>query len=263
MITLYCGGSSQQEGQQADLLVSSVHDYVAAREAIRNSLVSGTDLEILISNTVIQNWFWDLAEYKAFRIYDQDLRHELTKKLGVTLPDKITSGLIEELDLLSEEDPNESVLAATQWIAEKRLDAVWSQEYPSKEHIRTLIDWYVSQDISQISSEIWIVIEEQLSRWAEITSGSLKKLYSALRIDPTDIVNFLCAWDALSSYPPGVRETWLESIGWYTDDREGLAAELNGLPPNPTIDEELKTLVIPYWNHRLNKLIEKIIHDSQ
>ena len=262
MITLYRGAASQL-AQETDISVTSTEDYVAARRAIRDALISGADLHIYVTDAVIQNWFWDLEGHPDFQIFAFDPRQELEIKLGVSLPETITADVIEELDLLREEDPPEPVADATQWIAAKCLTAIWSEEQPSKNHLRALTGWFVNQHISQVPSALWIVIEERLQIWEELSHGSLKSIYAALRIQPAETVEFLCAWDALSGYPPTVRESWLEHLGWYTPERECLAIGLDGLPPNPAVDEELKSLVIPYWNQRLKQIFEKVTHAGQ
>jgi hypothetical protein len=262
VIRLYRGAANQPD-QDADIRVTSAVDYIVARRAIRSALISGADLHIHVTDAVIQNWFWDLEGHPDFQMFTIDPRQELEKKLGVSLPQTITVEVIGELDLLSEEAPAEPVADATQWIAAKRLDVIWSEEQPGKDHIRTLIAWLVDHDISELSSGLWIVIEEQLRLWEQQSSGTLKRLYAALRLQPAETVQFLCAWDALSSYPGNVRKTWLERLGWHTPERERLAAGLDSLPPNPTVNEAVKSLVIPYWNQRLKQRFEKVKHAGQ
>jgi len=262
VITLYRGLASQP-AHEVDIRVASPEDYVAARRAIRDASISGVDLCIHVTDAVIQNWFWDLEGQAGFWMITIDPRQELERRLDVLLPETITAGVIEQLELLNEESPAEPVEDATQWIAAKRLGAIWSEEQPGKDHVRALILWFTDRDISQVPSVLWIVIEERLRIWEEQASGSLRSLYAALRLQPAETIEFLCAWDALSSYPPNVRKSWLERLGWYNSERERLAAGLDALAPNPAVDEELRSLVIPYWNQRLSHRFEEAMHAGQ
>ncbi len=259
MITLYLG-TSIQPNQEMDVHVASPEDYVTARQAIRDVLISGVDLCIHVTDAVIQNWFWDLEGQPGFQMFTLDPRQELERRLDVLLPETITADVIKQLELLNEETPTEPVEDVTQWIAAKCLDAVWSEEQPGRDHIKALIVWFINRDISQVPSMLWIVIEERLRIWEEQTSGSLKSLYTALRVQPAETTEFLCAWDALSTYPTNVRKSWLERLGWYSPERERIATGLEGLAHNPAVEDELKSLVIPYWNQRLNQRYKEAMH---
>ncbi len=240
------------------MIVDDQIDYVLARRRIHEALIEGSHLRIVVSDTILSNWFWDILQHHDVIIKDMDLRRSLEKVIGVPLPDVITTGMIEEFNLLDAGSQKPISSDPIVWFAGIVLGPSWGAVKPSPDHLKELFSWFIDNLNKVQGPDVESLIDVRLAQWQEQTSGKISIIYGDLKLQRYAAIRFFCAWDMLSGYPESLRREWLENIHIFSPEREKLAAGLEGLPRHPDMDKALQQFVVPYWNRRFQDRIVEL-----
>lgn len=257
MIEIYIGADSPQDVSHNNLVIlGDIKEYISVRAQIREAILASKSLRVWVRIPVCFNWFWDLENLRGITLSRVSLIDQLKSQLNVqslpsflySEPEKIIQwGLLQ----ISEEKLSDESIK--DWILRSKLDVVWIQRVPTKEHLVNLIGWYAKYTVPENLAKL---TKHQLEGWAsEAPSRKIKKFYQELLENAEFKSRSLIYHNMLLNYPRKQRFSWLETNIWFDDalivpelievDFETIPQEMN---MNFSID------IGRYWDEYLQEL---------
>ncbi len=256
MIEIHLGIVDAKAPLGAEVVIEA-QDYINARVAIRNALVSKQPLHVYVLKRLCDEWFWDLENYPGVKLSREDPALKLREMLHVpTLPPEIAdSAVIAALKLLELPPPEELVRDVSGWVVGHKLGAVWTVLQPSYAHLTDLLAWWSENAVPELLQPL---SKRKMQSWIQQASGQLQAAYQAVMQEPGLSAKFLCCWKALKRYDEQTREDWLRELRWYLPELQWLADKLGDLPLPNEANKLLSPKAEAYWRRRLMELDQEV-----
>lgn len=240
-------------------IVQNEDDYVKARFHIREAIEKDADVELVVKNRGINEWFKDLDSFAIFKnispveILKSLLNCSDLPKIFVHLPQKIVDF---DLIRLAHEKPIRHGQSSLDWILEATISFPWiRKEIKESGDIVQIIEWLVKNRNTPIDTSLLQLCIEKIKVWKN--NSPFKILLEWLETNPFERSYLFCLCQILRNYPESQKARWLQYDNLWSQfcqlpDRSGWVNEIPSvckIDISPTLGIKIKE----YIQKRLGK----------
>lgn len=201
------------------LVVRDESQFIESRLKIRDALHKRKDLNVVIKNRKIGQWYESLKDYSDVKIeiispssvLSQALK--LTNSLSLNLP--VNDLEIQELGLneKAKKRPPQTILATVKdiesWILSVCVGECWGKKGGTLTHLSEMASFFLQGKEPWRHSALEKLMDYQKEKWF---NSSVGKAYKWLFTAPNDRSFLIYAWQILKDYDMRVREKILDEI---------------------------------------------------
>jgi len=251
------------------LVISEESQFIDSRLKIREALHKGRDLNVIVKNKKIGQWYESLRDYPDVMIEVVSLTSVLLKELNlspnlsINLP--VNDHEIKELGLIEKARENpprtslETIKDIEGWILSVCIGECWGQKGGTLSHLSEVASFFLhmKKDVSHPTLER--LIERKKEKWLD---SSIREAYKWLFVAPNDRPFIIYAWQILKNYEKTMREKVLDEIIEHNKQiLEPVKKYLEQIPPIECRDDHEKKLKLSElleikWNKNLQSQFE-------
>jgi hypothetical protein len=219
MIKITVDPNGLSEETPRALVVRDESQFVDSRLKIRDALHKGKDLNVIIKNRRIGQWYESLRDYPDVKIEIVSPTSVLSRALNLSdtlylnLP--VNDSEIQELGLIekAKKYPPQTRLVTTEdietWVLSVCVGKSWGEKGGTLTHLAEIVSFFLHGKEYRMNTALERLMERQKERWFD---SSVSEIYEWLFIAPMDRSLLIYAWQILKNYDKTMRENILDEI---------------------------------------------------
>lgn len=203
------------EEKGSALVLSHPTAYAECRLRIRQAVVSGTNLRVIVTNPGMASWFEDLLQDDRIEVRTRDPIKEMREAFGTAdLPTILleSPGLVGEWDLLRDTGNKPSSQTVVDWILARRMAQIWGRTHLSAEDVAELVGWLAAHPWRDIEPGLTALAMLKFDSWT--TEPGLDALLAWMKENPHKRSHVFALAQRLVGYPSSCVMAWLGHEGW-------------------------------------------------
>ncbi|GFP36491.1 hypothetical protein HKBW3S44_00174 [Candidatus Hakubella thermalkaliphila] len=201
------------------LVVRDESQFIDSRLKIRDALHKGKDLNVIIKNRRIGQWYESLRDYPDVKIEilspSSVLSRALNLSVSLSLNLSVNDSEIQELGLVEKVEKNlpQTRLVTTRdiesWVLSVCVGECWGEKGGTLTHFAEMASFFLNVKELQKHPALARLMKKQEEGWFDSPVG---EIYKWLFMVPRDRSFFIYAWQILKNYDKTMRENILDEI---------------------------------------------------
>ena len=201
------------------LVVDDESQFIENRLKIRDALHKRKDLNVVIKNRKIEQWYKSLRDYPDVKVEIVSPKSVLSKalnfptSLSLNLP--VNDSEIQELALIQKAKKHQpqtrlaTVKDIESWMLSVCVGECWGKKGGTLSHLSEMASFFLQGKELQQHSALEKLNEKQKEQWF---NSSVGEAYKWLFTTPDDRSLLIYAWQILKNYDENVREKFLDEL---------------------------------------------------
>ena len=207
------------KGDPMALVVRDESQFIESRLKIRDALHKRKDLNVIIKNRKIGQWYESLKDYPNVKIESVSpssvLSQELNLLAGLSLNLPVSDQEIKELGLIEKAKKHVpqtrlgTIREIENWVLSVCVGECWGGKGGTLTHLAEIASFFLAGKDYQKHSALERLMDKQKEDWF---NSSVGKAYKWLFAAPNDRPSLIYAWQILKHYDKTVKEKILDEV---------------------------------------------------